>query len=81
MVMRRMDSDGRKAVIAKAAASVAERNGIMHLDHISVAEACDIPTSESTVRRYHHTLDDLRRTACEMSDTVRAEARQLGLVK
>lgn len=79
MVVKRLDPKARLAMIRKAAVIVAKRDGVMHLDHANVAAACDVETSESTVRRYCHTLDDLRELAREGSSTVSDEMKRLGL--
>lgn len=77
---QRLDPDERRAVIVSALVTLAREHGVMQLDHMSVANYCEIETSDATVRRYFHTIGDLRRAAIEASDHVAEEARRLGLI-
>jgi DNA-binding transcriptional regulator YbjK len=60
MAILRLDGATRRKLILDAARKVADREGVLHLTHENVAEACEVDTSAATVRRYFHTTADLR---------------------
>lgn len=79
MAVKRMDPEGRKAAIVAAAVRVAKRDGLLFLAPEIVADECEIETSAATVRRYFHTVADLRAAVCGADSDVAVEAKGLGL--
>lgn len=77
--MVRLDPDARRAAIVASVVDLAQEKGLLHLNHADVADRCVVSTSEGTVRRYFHTINDLRHAAIDASETVREEAARLGL--
>jgi AcrR family transcriptional regulator len=58
--MARLNSARRERVIVSAALRLANEHGLAYLTAERVAAACRVKTSEATVRRYFHTVDQLR---------------------
>jgi AcrR family transcriptional regulator len=81
--MARLNSARRERVIVSAALRLANEHGLAYLTAERVAAACRVKTSEATVRRYFHTVDQLRlRVAGDpgAGQKLFHEARDMGLI-
>lgn len=78
--MPRMSATHRRRMIRKNAAVLAVKIGLSEITFESVAEACPVKTSASTVRHYFQYLGDLRLAAVEVDETLRPQAVLLGLI-
>ena len=54
-----MTADERKAIIIEAARSIAADRGVEYINGQAVADACRVPTSRETVKRYFR-MSELR---------------------
>jgi len=76
---KRLEPDVRRGIIIAAAVRDAQRNGGMfNITHGTVAAACPIETSKSTVLRYFPLLRDLYNAVCDADDLLAKEARLQG---
>lgn len=60
MAIIRLDAKARKQMIVDAAIRVASKKDILTITIEEVASECVVDTSPATVRRYFHTMADLR---------------------
>lgn len=81
-VQVQLTAEQRRGVIVDAGVALAVEHGLCNVRHLSVAEACSVPTSVATVRWYFRTNSELWKAlaqACS-DETVKAEARTIGLI-
>jgi hypothetical protein len=79
---KRLEPDVRRGIIIAAAVSDAKCNGgIINITHGSVAAACPIETSKSTVLRYFPLLRDLYNIVCDADEALAKEAEQMGYLR
>lgn len=80
----RLSPEQRRNLIVAAALRVANKSGsLQSITDEAVAKECTVATSKQTVRWYFRLTNDLRAAVAahpEASDTVRASAKDLGLV-
>lgn len=84
MMLIKMPSENRRAMILSAAISIANRDGLAAVNFVSVARCCEVSTSPRTVRHYFGTKGNL--WLCVISDgrsspKVKHSAAKMGLDK
>ena len=79
---KRLDPDVRRDIIIAAAVQDAHSNGgILNITHSTVAAACPVETSRSTVLRYFPLLRDLYNAVCDADELMAKEAKSMGYVR
>lgn len=76
----RLSGNARRSNLAHAGLMIAENEGLICVTAEKVAERAGV--SVATVRRYFHTLDELRQAVVDRSETtnpIRIDALALGL--
>lgn len=79
-----LDPHLRANVIIAAGVKVANEEGLTRATHAAVSKACEVPTSESTVRWYFRSRYALWKAICkhpDASEHVRRTGYVMGLVE
>lgn len=81
--MARLSQNARRAVIVRAAIETARRSPLIHVNHETVAQACEVPTSPGTVRGYFRRQSDIWRAIASDKKCpvdVKRQAQALGVL-
>ena len=81
MTTVRLDEEKRRGIIVTAARRIATESGFGAVTHGAVAKRCVVHTSQSSVRHYYKTKDELWRAAIGDDPVMLEAAREAGWVE